>query len=189
MRFRRGRRCFWLSCLWLLPATSAADEPRLFLTSSAELRSVLLARLAPVETNDGLDLAPLVRRATAVLSDYGIPLREDREVAGPDGIAVAASFVLDDDLPALQLRIGDRAPLGAFYADEGFRWALSWSPRSAPRLALHLEGGEHSEFGHAAIGGIQWRSADARYAIGLGVPLLNDRDEAAVLWQIRVRLD
>lgn len=179
----------WLSC-WLLPATSAlADEPRLFLTSSAVLRTLLLTPRPAHAGGQSLDLAPLVRRATAALSGYGIPLREDRELAGPDGIALAATFVLSDELPPLHMRVGDRAPLGAFYADEGFRWALSFSPHAAPQLALHLEGGEHSEFGHAAIGGVQWRSRDRALAIGIGVPLLHDRDEAAVLWQIRLRLD
>lgn len=182
------RFAVWLSC-WLLPATAAlADEPRLFLTSSAVLRSLLLTPRAPAEEQT-LDLAPLVRQATAILSGYGIPLREDRELAGPDGIALAATFVLSDELPPLHMRVGDRAPLGAFYADEGFRWALSFSPQALPQLALHLEGGEHSEFGHAAIGGVQWRSPDRAIAVGLGVPLLQDSDEAAVLWQIRVRFD
>ena len=138
-----------------------------------------------------VDLKPLLDNALGYVHAIGIPLRPDREMAGQKGIAFSASWRVRPDMPAVNFHIGDTGPLDAFYAnDGGFRWALSWLVQGAGPVALHLEGGEDSEFGTWAIAGAQWRDPHRPLAIGIGVPVsMNGVDGGVgVLLQLRMLL-
>jgi hypothetical protein len=128
----------------------------------------------------------------ALLHQVGVPLRPDRVLAGDDGIAFSAAFRLRGDLPSVTFHVGDRGPFDAFYAnDGGFRWALTWPLRFLDRFALHLEGGEDSEFGTFAIADLQWRHPRRPLVIGIGIPmeLAHAEGSLGVLCQLRMLLD
>lgn len=150
----------------------------------------LSAEQQPLRDYD-VDLKPLLDNVLGYVHAVGIPLRPDQEMAGPKGIAFSASWRVRPDMPAVNFHIGDTGPLDAFYAnDGGFRWALSWLVQGAGHVALHLEGGEDSEFGTWAIAGAQWRDPHRPLAIGIGVPVsMNGVDgDVGVLIQLRMLL-
>jgi hypothetical protein len=139
-----------------------------------------------------VDLAPVLDGMLDALHEYGIPLRQDRELSGDDAIVFTASFQVDPTLPPMQLHIGDSGPFDAFYAnDGGFRFALAWSVPRARQFALHLGAGEDSEFGNWAIAGVQWRHPTRPFAIGLGMPvaLSNADGPVGIVCQLRMLLD
>lgn len=146
-------------------------------------------RAAP---NVDVDLGPLVDEVTGFLRAHGFPLHHDRQLSGDHGIVFSAAFRVDDTLPAMQFHIGDRGPLDAFYAnDNGFRWALRWPIAAASQFALHLGGGENSEFGNWAIIGVQWHHPRRPLAIGIGMPiaLSNSDGPVGLICQIRMLLE
>ena len=141
-----------------------------------------------------VDLGPIVDQITAYLNDHGIPLHQDDELSGDDGIVFSAAFRVGETLPDMQFHIGDRGPLDAFYGDDGFRLSLSWRlPLDSVRhLALHLEGGEDGAFGNWGVVGLQWHHPSRPLVIGMGMPVALDHDDAngpvGVIWQIRMIL-
>jgi hypothetical protein len=127
-----------------------------------------------------------------VLHGIGVPLRPDRALAGKHGIAFSAAFRVKKELPSVMFHVGDRGPFDAFYANEGgFRWALTWPLHLVDRVALHLEGGEDSEFGTFAIADLQWRHPSRPLVIGVGVPvaLAHAEGNLGLLCQLRMLLD
>jgi len=145
---------------------------------------------APSATDVQLDGA--LDSTLALLHRVGVPLRPDHVLAGDDGIAFSAAFRLRGDLPSVTFHVGDRGPFDAFYAnDGGFRWALTWPLHFLDRFALHLEGGEDSEFGTFAIADLQWRHPRRPLVIGIGVPmeLAHADGSLGVLCQMRMLLD
>lgn len=151
-------------------------------------------RLTPDETPRAyqVELDGALDTTLGFLHSVGVPLRPDRALAGDDGIAFSATFRLDPELPAVTFHVGDRGPFDAFYAnDGGFRWALTWPLHLLDRVALHLEGGEDSEFGTFAIADLQWRHPTRPLAIGLGLPVAFPGADGSVgvLCQFRMLLD
>ena len=137
-----------------------------------------------------IDLAPVLDGILGFLHAYGIPLRQDRALAGKHGVVFSAAWSVGQDNEPVRFHIGDRGPLDAFYANEGgFRAALAWP--ITRELVLQLEGGEDSEFGNWAIGGVQWRHPSLPLVIGVGVPLAlnNASGDVGVLCQLRMLLE
>jgi hypothetical protein len=99
---------------------------------------------------------------------------------------------VNGDLPSVYFNVGDHGALDAFYAnDGGFRFVLKWPLLFAPQFALHLGGGEDSEFGNWAIVGVQWRDPKRPLAIGIGMPvaLKNADGNVGVVCQLRMLLN
>lgn len=139
-----------------------------------------------------VDLAPVLDNVLAYVHAIGIPLRPDPELAGEEGIAFSASWRVGRDMPAVNFHVGDSGPLDAFYANEGgFRWALAWPLHRFKHVALHVEGGEDSEFGNWAIVGMQWRHPKRPWAVGLGMPVsMAEADgPVGVVCQVRILLE
>ncbi|MGE3500094.1 MAG: hypothetical protein AB7N53_19710 [Candidatus Binatia bacterium] len=124
----------------------------------------------PMQSYD-VDLDPVLDNVLSLLGSVGIPLREDRALAGRDGIAFSAAFRVNPNVPSVRFHVGDCGPFDAFYADRGFRWALTWPLPIKRSFSLQLQGGEDNEFGSWAIGGIQWRHAELPLAVGIGIPV------------------
>jgi hypothetical protein len=135
-----------------------------------------------------VDLGPVVDQITAYLNDHGIPLHQDYELSGEDGIVFSAAFRVDDSLPDMQFHIGDRGPLDAFYGDDGFRLSLSWPIVAARHLALHIEGGEDGAFGNWAVVGVQWHHPRQPMVIGFGMPIALDDASGPVAVVVQMRL-
>src|SRR5512143_3394115 len=151
-------------------------------------------RLDPDEAPSAYDveLDAALDSTLDVLHRVGVPLRPDRVLAGDDGIAFSAASRLRGDLPSVTFHIGDRGPFDAFYANAGgFRWALTWPLHFVDRIALHLEGGEDSEFGTFAVADLQWRHPRLPLVIGIGVPvgLAHAEGSLGMLCQMRMLLD
>jgi len=150
-----------------------------------------VAQPQPV-SGGGLDLQPLLGEVTGFLRAHGFPLHEDPQLAGQRGIVFSAAWNVANELPALEFHIGNQGPFDAFYAnDQGFRWSLMLPLMTASRLALHLGGGENSEFGNWGIIGLQWQSQHRPIAIGVGVAVApsNAHGLGGMVCQMRMRLD
>ena len=67
-------------------------------------------------------------------------------------------------------------------------WAVTWP--IAP-FTLRLQGGQDSEFGNYAIGGLEWQHPTRRLAVGLGLPvnLHNARGGFGGVLQFRMQFD
>lgn len=179
---------------FLLPALRPTREVALDMPA----RHNLLQNTLGVRAGRGVsrrlvvDLQPVLDEITGFLRAHGFPLHEDRELAGDKGIVFSADMRIDANLPAVHFSIGDRGPLDAFYANAGgFRVALQWPMPFAPGFALHLGGGEDSEFGNWAIVGVQWRHAILPLVVGLGMPVAlgNANGDIGVICQMRMLLD
>lgn len=177
-------------------AAPLVHEPATHFASLASLRRDLYREalnlspeLQPARDYD-VDLNPVLDNVLGYVHAVGIPLRPDGELAGKDGIAFSASWQVRPDMPTVNFHIGDTGPLDAFYAnDGGFRWALTWLLQGSGHVALHVEGGEDSEFGTWAIAGVQWRDPRRPLAVGVGVPVsMTGIDGVAVLCQLRMLL-
>lgn len=168
--------------VWLADTAAGRDLERDLRERSAVLR--------PTERYE-VDLTPVLDNVLGYFSAVGIPLREDRALAGNHGIAFSAVFRVEETLPALRFHIGDCGPFDAFYADSGFRWALSWPLPMKRHLSLYLQGGEDNEFGNWAIAGLQWRHPRLPLAVGVGLPIAlgNTGGGLGALVQIRMSLD
>jgi len=139
-----------------------------------------------------VDLQPALDGILGFFGRHGFPLHEDADPTGDGGISFSATVNLNEQLPSLYFNIGDHGPLDAFYAnDGGFRFALKWPLLFAPQFALHLGGGEDSEFGNWAILGLQWRDPHRPLAIGVGMPvaLKNADGDVGVVCQLRMLLN
>lgn len=176
---------------------SAIEESKTFLTAHSADRAEPLFATASVDGGTfehhkvGLDLSPLIDQLTACIRGYGLPLREYRDASGRKPVAVSASFSVRDNLPPVNIQLGDRTlePFGAFYAShKGARWAVVWP---VDQFSVRLEGGEDSEFGYYGIAGAQWTHPTRPLACGFGVPMnLHNADGAVgVIFQFRMKLD
>lgn len=171
--------------------------PVVVLSASAGARRDVyreMLHLTPDAAPRGYDVAldGALESTLGVLHRIGVPLRPDRGLAGEDGIAFSAAFRLRPDLPSVVFHVGDRGPFDAFYAnDGGFRWALTWPLHLLDGVALHLEGGEDSEFGTFAIADLQWRHPRRPLVVGFGLPvaLANAEGHLGLLCQMRLLLD
>ena len=189
--------------LWASPHIGAAQpmpalppHPLAVLSESGAARRDLYRetlRLNPDDTSSyDVELDAALDSTLGVLHQVGFPLRQDRALSGDDGIAFSAAFRLRGDLPSVTFHVGDRGPFDAFYAnDGGFRWALTWPLHFIDQVALHLEGGEDSEFGTFAIADLQWKDPRRPLVFGIGLPvqLENADGNFGVLCQMRMLLD
>jgi len=138
-----------------------------------------------------VDLGPIVDQITAYLNQHGVPIHQDEELSGDDGIVFSAAFRLSETLPDMQFHIGDRGPFDAFYGDGGgFRLSLSWPVFAARHIALHLEGGDNGAFGNWGVIGLQWHHPTRPVVVGVGMPVALDdaNGPVGVIWQIRMVL-
>jgi hypothetical protein len=176
---------------------STIEESKTFLTDRSADRTEPLFATASVDGGTlghkkiGLDLSPLINQLTSYIRGYGIPLREYRDASGKKPVAVSVSFSVRDNLPPVNIQLGDRTlePFGAFYAShKGARWAVVWP---IDHFSLRLEGGEDSEFGYYGIAGMQWTHPTRPLACGFGVPInLHNADGAVgVIFQFRMKLN
>lgn len=175
----------------------AFEESRVFLVDRRAPEAGDLARFAmraplgePPPSRYRLDVAPLIDEAVAFLRSQGIPLRNESDRPGVDGVLVSASFRVRDDLPAIGFHAGSENPdpRDAFYARESDASVAFILPFD--EFQFRIEGGDDSNFGYYGIGGVQWQPRGKGLVAGIGVPvrLRNAKGDAGVVFQVRLTL-
>ncbi len=118
-----------------------------------------------------LEITPFLNGLVDMAQRCGIPIQPIHGTAAGHLTGVTGSFKVSEDLPAISFYAREHSPelFGAFSSSRrGISWSVAWPLQ---QFTFRLQGGNDSELGYLAVGGVEWTHPAKPVAIGIGMPM------------------